>query len=87
MAVIAGITTSYMGRILAGRSDTVVARATGADDLNVVNGVNRRPHVGVMAIFADIAGLDVGKILASRIGAVVAVDAAVRNIRVIEVRG
>ena len=87
MAVIAGIATCYMGRNLAGCGDAIVAGATSADDLNVVDGVNWRPNIGVVAVFADIAGLDVGEILAGCIGAVVAVDAIVRNIRVIEVCG
>ena len=39
MAVITGIAAGHVGRGFAGRGDTIVARAAGADDLQVINGV------------------------------------------------
>lgn len=87
MAVIAGITACQVSWILPGRRYAIVTRATSADNLSVVNGTDWRPNVGVMAVFANVACLNVCEILARRRGAIVAVNAITRKIRVIEVRG
>ena len=63
-----------------------MTRAAGADDLRMVNGKNGRKHVGVMAILADVARLDVRRILAGCLDAVVAINAVTRNVPVVEIR-
>ena len=87
MAVIAGIAAGQVSWIFAGRGYAIVTRAASADNLSVVNGVYWRPSVGVMAIFANVACLNVCEILARRRGAIVAVNAVIREIRMVEVRG
>ena len=87
MAVIAGVAARQVSWILPGRRYAIVTRATSADDLSVVNGVDWRPNVGVMAIFADVACLNVCEILARRGAAIVAANAVIHKIRMVEVRG
>lgn len=86
MAVITVVTARQVSRILAGRGHAVMARAAGTHYLGVVNGKCRRPYIRVVAVFADIARLNVGEIFACGICAVMAVNAVVRNLRVIEIR-
>lgn len=62
-----------------------MTRAAGADDLGMVNGKNGRKHVGVMAILADVARLDVRRILAGCLDTVVAIDAVAGNVDVVEI--
>ncbi len=53
----------------------------------MIDGENRRENVGVMAVLADIAGLDVRRVLAGRFHAVVAVDTVASDVDMVEVRG
>lgn len=54
MAVIAVIATGNMCRVLAGSSNTVVAGATGAKNLGVIDNHHGREHVGGVAVFTDV---------------------------------
>ena len=87
MAIVAGISACDMSWAFPGRGDAVVTRATSSDDLSMVHRTDWCPDIGGVAVFADIARLNVVKILAGRIGAVVAVNAVVRNVCVIKVCG
>lgn len=53
----------------------------------MVDRCHRRPHIAVVAVFTDIACLNVRGALACRFDAVVATDAVARDIDVIEVGG
>ena len=75
-----------MRRMLAGRGRAVMAAYAGADHLGVVDEVGRRPEDIVVAVLADIGRVDVGRSLAGRIRAVVAVGAVAGDVHVIEVR-
>ncbi len=86
VAIVAGVRGIEVCRMFAGGCNAVVARATGADDLGVVDGEDRREDVGRMAVLADVGGLNVGGVLARRLGAVMAAGAVATNIDVIEVR-
>ena len=57
----------------------------GANDLRVIDHVGGRERHVVVAILTNIGGIDVRWILARRIGAVMAADAVVGDVRVIEV--
>jgi len=71
--------------ILAGRDYAVMTGAAATQYLGVVNGVNRRPDIRVMAIFADIGRLNMRKILAGGFDTVVATDTIADDACVIEV--
>jgi len=87
MTVITGIVTGDVCRVFAGCGDAVMAGATDADDVCVVNGKHRYEHIGVVAVFADITCLNMLRILTGRIHTVMAIDAIARNVQVIEIRG
>ncbi len=87
MAVIAGIATNNMRRVLARRDRAVMTAVTRTDDLRVVYGKDRCKYIGVVAVLADVTGLNVSEILAGGIGAIVTVDTIARNVEMIKVRG
>ena len=86
MAIITGIAACNVSWIFSGCGHAIVTRATGTDDLSMVDGADRCPDVGGVAVLADITRLNVCEVLARRIVAVVAVNAVIRDIYVIEVR-
>jgi len=86
MAVVAVITTVDMCRMFAGRGYAIVAGATGAQHLRVVDGEDRKPHVRCMTVFADIAGLYVRLSFARGIGTVVAADTISSDVDMVKVR-
>jgi hypothetical protein len=86
MAVVAGVATAYVGRMFSRRSETVMTRATRAQYLSVINRVSRGEQVGVVTVLANVRGLDVQRVLAGRVGAVVAADTVAGDINVIESR-
>ena len=53
-----------MCRMLAGRDIAIVAGATGAKYLRVIDSLCRLPYGRAMAIFADVRGLDMCRALA-----------------------
>ena len=63
----------------------VVTRRTGAQHLVMVDGDHGRPHIGAVAILADIRRLRVQRALACCVYTVVAAAAVIRDIRMIEV--
>ena len=85
MAVITVVIARQVSRILAGRGHAVMARAAGTHYLGVVNGKGRRPYIRVVAVFADIARLNVRGALARGFRAVVATEAVASDIHVIEI--
>lgn len=87
MAVIASITAENMRWVLACRDRAVMTAVTRSDDLCVVYGKDRCKYVGVVAVLADVTGLNVSEILADGIGAIVAVDTVARNVEMIKVCG
>lgn len=85
MAIVTGIPACYVVCTLASRRHAVVARSAGAQNLRMINGVRRHPDIGIMAILADVAGLNMGWCLAGCVSAIVAGDAIGSNIRMVEV--
>ena len=85
MAVIAGIAARNMRRMFACCDDAVVAAVAGPDDLSVVNSEDRRKDVGVVAIFANIAGENMCRVLANGIDAVMAVNTLASDVQMVEV--
>jgi len=72
--------------ILARRLHAIVARRTGPDDLIVIDSDDRAPCGGAVAVLADICRQHVCRMLPGRVDAVVAAEAVVRNVDVVEVR-
>ena len=72
MAVVTIIAAAYMGRVLAGCDNAIVTRATGANDLSVVDGDGRHKSYRAVAIFADTGRLYVNRALARRSQSVMA---------------
>ena len=85
VAVIAVIAASDMRRVFAGRNCAVMTGAACANDLGVVDEVGRYPDVRGMAVFAHIGRLDVCRVLARSVGAVMAAGTIARNIYVVEI--
>ncbi len=86
MTVIAVIAARNMRRALAGCSDAVMAGAATTQNLCVVDSHHRRKHIRGVAIFADICRLNVCRVFASRLRAVMAADAVTKDVHVIEIR-
>ena len=86
VAVITGIGTGYVGRVLAGGGHTIVTGSTAADDLRVIDRVRWHERDDAMAIFANCRGLNVCRVLAGRIRAVVTTDAIACDIDVVKIR-
>ena len=61
MAVITIITAGDMCGVLAGCNNTIMARATGANDLRVVDSEDRLKGHCTVAVFADICCLHVNR--------------------------
>ena len=86
MAVIAGIAAKNMRWALARRDRAIMTAVACTDDLCVVYGKDRCKYVGVVAVLADVTGLNVSEILARGIGAIVTVDTVAGNVEMIKVR-
>jgi len=87
MAVIAGVATRDVCRILPARGNAIVAGPASANNLEMIDGVDRRPGIRTVAVLADISGLYVCEVFAGGIRTIVTVDAIVCDIGVIEVGG
>jgi len=85
MAVVAVVAAIDVCRRLAGCRYTVVTGTASADYLGVINGEYGRKYIGRVAIFADIAGLNMCDVLADCLGSVMAADAVAADIHMIEV--
>ena len=66
MAVITVVAAAYVGRVLAGSNNSIVTRATGANDLSMVNSYGRLKSNCAVAVFADICRLHVNRAFARR---------------------
>jgi hypothetical protein len=86
VAIIAVITTRDMGRVLADCRGAIVARATCADHLSMVDGECRYPCIRRVTVFANDAGLDVIESFAGCVSAVVTTRTVTRDVQVVEVR-
>ena len=53
-----------MGRRLAGRRYAIVTAVAGADNIRMIDPDHRSPGCIAVAVFTDIAGLDMGAVLA-----------------------
>ena len=85
VTIVTGIAAGDMRWMFASCDDAVVTRIARTDDLCVIDGEGRGKNVRVVAVLANIAGLNVSDVLARRIDAVVAVNTIARDIQVIEV--
>ena len=85
VAVITGVTARDMGWMFTCGDIAVMACVTGTDDLRVVNGKDWRKYVGVMAVLANVAGLNMCKIFTDSVDAIVTVDTVTGYVDVIEV--
>lgn len=86
MTVIAVAAARDMTGVLAGRRNAVVAAATGACYLRMIDRVCGRPHIAVVTVFANVRGLNMGGMFASCLNAVVTTEAVPDDAGVIEVR-
>ena len=85
MTVIAIVSTGYMRRMLARGDCAVVAAAANTYDLRVIHRIGRCPHGVDVAVLTKVYRVDVGQVLACRIGTVVAADAIVCDAGVIKI--
>lgn len=86
MAIVTVVAARDVCWILANRDHIVMARDAGADNLGVINGVNRGPDHVVVAVLTHIRAQYMCRDLAGRLGAIVAADAVTDDVDVIEVR-
>ena len=84
MAVIAVVAARDMRWVLTGGGDAIVTGAATSDYLGVIDDHHGLPHVRSVAVFADIRRQRVCLIFSCRIRAVMAVDAAAGDRRMIE---
>jgi len=85
MAIIAVVAAGDMRRMFSCSNRAVMARTTSANDLRVINVESRYPRIRRMTVFAHVAGLNVCRVLASRICTVVAARAISRDVHVVKV--
>ena len=87
MTIIAVVVARDVCRVLARRSDAVVTGAAGTKHLCVIDRENRCENIRRVAVLTSVGRQDMLGALSSRFGAVVAADAAARDIHMIEIRG
>jgi hypothetical protein len=85
MAIIAGIAARDMGWVFACRNNTIMTAVAGANDLRVVNGEGWCKDVGVVAVLANITGLDVCQVLANGVDTVMAVNTLASDVQMVKV--
>ena len=85
MAIVTGIGAGHMGRVFAGSGYTIVAGPAGANNLCMVDHIDWSEGDDAMTIFANCCGLYMGRVLADRIGAVMAAHTIAGDVHVIEV--
>ena len=86
VAVIAGIAAGEVCRVLARSNYAIVTGTAGSDDLGMVDGEGGCEYVGVMAVLANVTGLNMRKILTNGVHAIVAVNAAAGDVQMIKIR-
>ncbi len=72
MAIVAVFTARDVRRMFSGRRCAIVARATGAYDLRMVDSEGRDPGVRVVAVLTNIRRENMRRVLAGLLNAVVA---------------
>jgi hypothetical protein len=87
MTVLAVVAARYMRRMFADRGYAVMARPASADNLCVIDGECRYPHVRVVAVLANISCLNMGRTLARCFDTVMAAGTITGNTDMIEVSG
>ena len=85
VAVVAGVAAGEVCRVFARCNYAIVTGATGADDLGMVDAKHGREYVGVMAVLANVAGLNMRNVLANGVHAVMAVNAATGDVQMIKI--
>ena len=87
MAVVADVAAGNMRGSLAERSDTIVTRAAGPDNLGVIDSHHGHKNIRAVAIFANICCLNMRWVLADRVRAVMTTGTIAGDIHMIKVRG
>ena len=85
MAIVAGIAACQMIQVFAGRGNAIMTGTALTDNLHVIDDVDRREGIRIVAVLAYNGGLYVGRVLSGRGGSVVTATAVVEDIRVIEI--
>ena len=85
VAVITVVATGKVRRVLAFCRHAIVAGEAGANHLRMVDHVGRRKRRNVMTIFADVCGVDVSRVLANGIGAVMAAETIAGDAGMVEI--
>ena len=75
-----------MCRVLTYGSNAIVAGDTGSNDLRVIDEQHRCKHICRVAVLTDIRCLNVCRILANCVRAVMTADAIAGDVDVIEIR-
>jgi len=87
MTVVAVVAAGNVGRVLAGGRIAVMAGEAGTNDLRVIDHVGRHERHVVVAVLANIGGIDMRRVLARSLRPVVTADAVVGDVGVIKVGG
>lgn len=85
MAVVTRIPARQMIQVFAGRGNAIMTGTALTDNLHVIDDVDRREGIRIVAVLAYNGGLYVGRVLSGRGGSVVTATAVVEDIRVIEI--
>ena len=86
VTIVASVATGNMRQVFANGDDAIMAGAASPDNLGVIDHHYRRKDISRVTVFANIGCLDVCRIFAGSIRAVVTAHAIARDIDVIEVR-
>ena len=86
MAIIAGVAARNVGWVLACCDVAIVTGVASTDYLGMVDDEYWRPKIHTMAIFANVGCFNMRRVLAGRIGAIVATRAVAKNIDVVKIR-
>ena len=84
MAVIAVVAAGNMRWVLADCGDAVMAGTTSSQYLGVIDYRHWREHARVMTVFTNVRRLNVSRVFADRLGAIVTVYAIARDGGVVE---
>jgi len=87
VAILAGIATGNVRRVLARGDDAIMAGVAASYYLGVINSHHRREYIRGVAVFTNIRRLDVCRVLADRLSTVVAAKTVTGDVHVIEIRG
>ena len=86
VAIVAVVAAGDVRRVLALGNDAVVAGHAGTDHVGVIDEVRRRKGHVVVTVLADVSRVDMRWMFADFVHAVVATDAVVRDVDVVEIR-